>query len=260
MTIQPNFMQPTYVSLVYLAAALLAIRQNSITEGDATINALYSAAPRTVDAIAAMPYLRDKFQGVLLRGRARQGDRNNLADEIDPIQPAVWTGGVLGVGGRLRPAVDIDDEPLSPPDTSSQSSAEETSSGVADIAVPLVTEPSFAWEEFPESERILERSDAFDLEAETLLSRHYSDLPSIEEEDEEEDDYPLDDDGTRYTTRFGEYLEGILNEIEVDCLKPLSRQDRQKLQERRIRRARRKAHSSMVDPDGDDDETNAHPE
>lgn len=97
--IQPDFMQPTYISMVYLASSLLGLRERSIVKGNAEVSAVHSAAPKTVAALGSMPYLRDKFQGVLLRSRQQQGDKPG---RLDAYEPYVWTGGVLGVGGRTR--------------------------------------------------------------------------------------------------------------------------------------------------------------
>ncbi|KAL4887920.1 hypothetical protein BDV59DRAFT_189662 [Aspergillus ambiguus] len=97
--IQPDFMQPTYVSMVYLASALLGFRERSIIDGGAEVKSLYRVAPRTIDAVADMPYLREKFQGVLLRRRQEQGDKKQ---EVDRLEHYVWTGGILGVGGQPR--------------------------------------------------------------------------------------------------------------------------------------------------------------
>lgn len=97
--VQPDFMQPTYISMVYLASSLLGLRERSIVQGNAEVSAVHSAAPKTVAALGSMPYLRDKFQGVLLRSRQQQGDKPG---RLDAYEPYVWTGGVLGVGGRTR--------------------------------------------------------------------------------------------------------------------------------------------------------------
>lgn len=97
--VQPDFMQPTYISMVYLASSLLGLRERSIVQGNAEVSAVHSAAPKTVAALGSMPYLRDKFQGVLLRSRQQQGDKPK---RLDAYEPYVWTGGVLGVGGRTR--------------------------------------------------------------------------------------------------------------------------------------------------------------
>ncbi|KAL4929479.1 MCM DNA helicase complex subunit MCM3 [Aspergillus undulatus] len=80
----PDVMQPTYVTLVYLASALLRARATSVTLGNAELRALYATAPNTIAAIAEMPRLKDKFQVVPHR------------------EKFVWTGGILGVGGRRR--------------------------------------------------------------------------------------------------------------------------------------------------------------
>lgn len=97
--IQPDFMHPTYISMVYLASALLDFRERSVVEGGAELQSLYNGAPNTLEALGSMPYLREKFQGVLLRSRQQQRDKRKT-----PLQwePWVWTGGVLGVGGRPR--------------------------------------------------------------------------------------------------------------------------------------------------------------
>lgn len=97
--IQPDFMHPTYISMVYLASALLDFRERSVVEGGAELQSLYNGAPNTLEALGNMPYLREKFQGVLLRSRQQQRDKRKTPLEWEPW---VWTGGVLGVGGRPR--------------------------------------------------------------------------------------------------------------------------------------------------------------
>ncbi|ODM23914.1 hypothetical protein SI65_01504 [Aspergillus cristatus] len=97
--IQPDFMYPTYISMVYLASALLDFRERSVVEGGVQLQSLYTEAPKTLEALGSMPYLREKFQGVLLRSRQQKPDKRKI-----PLQwePWVWTGGVLDVGGRPR--------------------------------------------------------------------------------------------------------------------------------------------------------------
>lgn len=102
--LQPDFMQPTYITMVYLAAAMMTIRQRSIDTDNTEIKAVYDAAPKTIDAIAAMPMLREKYQGTLLRGNHPQRDPSLYREQF---QPFVWTGGVLGVGGRTRSAASV---------------------------------------------------------------------------------------------------------------------------------------------------------
>lgn len=97
--IQPDFMQPTYITMMYLGSALLDFRERSVVDGGAELKALYTVAPKTVEAFADMPYLREKFQGVLIRHRQEQGDKWK---GMEPYEHFVWTGGVLGTGGQPR--------------------------------------------------------------------------------------------------------------------------------------------------------------
>ncbi|KAL4881258.1 hypothetical protein BJY04DRAFT_189463 [Aspergillus karnatakaensis] len=95
----PDVLQPTYISMVFLAAALLRIRRDSILAGHDHLIALQQAAPQTLKALAKMPWLREKWQGILLRGN----------EKLPPNPPSlpkkkrfVWSGGLLGVDGRIR--------------------------------------------------------------------------------------------------------------------------------------------------------------
>lgn len=103
--LEPDFLQPTYIAMVTMAGALMGLRERSVADGNTEIKALYDTAPRTIDAISDMPYLRDKWQGVMLRGRQVQGDRH---ENIKPPKPFVWTGGILDVGGQRRTAKDVE--------------------------------------------------------------------------------------------------------------------------------------------------------
>ncbi|KAL4793613.1 MCM2/3/5 family-domain-containing protein [Aspergillus venezuelensis] len=165
----PDVMQPTYVSLVYLAAALLRARKNSITVGNAELRALYTTAPATIAAIAEMPRLRDKFQGIMLR---------NKPPRPDPVLPRteryVWTGGVLGVGGRSRQSnsAESHDEPEPP------AIDELLAEGTADISTDRSTSVQNTTTADPhESESpdwsMISYEDKFDLEAQSaLVKRH----------------------------------------------------------------------------------------
>lgn len=95
--LNPTWMRPTYSVMIYLAATLKDFNERSLTEGREQLDTLASVAPRTLEALAMMPHLREKYQGVLLRNQVEQGD-------LRPRQRAryVWTGGVLGVGGKRR--------------------------------------------------------------------------------------------------------------------------------------------------------------
>ncbi|KAJ5206837.1 Tetratricopeptide-like helical [Penicillium cf. griseofulvum] len=72
--IEPDYMHPHYPTMVQLASTLQRLRQTSITEGNEHLANLYEIAPRTVDALAAMPYVRDKHQGTILRGKEAKSD------------------------------------------------------------------------------------------------------------------------------------------------------------------------------------------
>ncbi|RAK81100.1 putative translation regulator (Cya5) [Aspergillus fijiensis CBS 313.89] len=161
--IQPDFMQPTYVSMVYLAAALKAFRERSVNDGPAEIQALYDLAPKTVDAVAEIPYLRDKFQGVLLRGRALRTD--TPANERDEF---VWTGGILGAGGLTR-TFSREHEPVDEelPDDTATTEGDEQAEEAADFeeAIPDIEEFRSLFM------RTLEKSDEYDIEVEARLNR-----------------------------------------------------------------------------------------
>ncbi|KAJ5374036.1 Tetratricopeptide-like helical [Penicillium concentricum] len=72
--IEPDYMHPNYPTMVQLASALQRLRQKSIIEGNEELANLYEMAPKTVDALAAMPYVPDKYQGTILRGKAVEAD------------------------------------------------------------------------------------------------------------------------------------------------------------------------------------------
>ena len=116
--IQPDFMQPTYISMVYLAAALNRVREMSIMNGSNELENLYSIAPKTVEVLGRLPYLRDKFQGVLVRHRSEQPEKERKPRRVEnPVAP----GGILGSGSRLRRRQGIyDDQPLSPADPTAE--------------------------------------------------------------------------------------------------------------------------------------------
>lgn len=97
--IDPGFMQPTYVSMVYLAAAVDRIRDLSILKGGKELVQLHSIAPKTIAEIGRMPYLRDKFQGVLLRHRSHQADKDG---QKRPRRQTVAASGILGIRPRNR--------------------------------------------------------------------------------------------------------------------------------------------------------------
>ncbi|KAF9885809.1 hypothetical protein FE257_012391 [Aspergillus nanangensis] len=173
--IQPDFMQPTYVSMVYLASALLGFRERSIIDGGAELNSLYRMAPRTIDAVADLPYLREKFQGVLLRRRQEQGDKR---EDLDVDDPYVWTGGILGVGGQPRGLREERVPPEEHPDAqSSQSddcaSSQENSDGDdGDLSADNLPAPP---------DKTIDPQDEYDIEAESLLETRRN-VPEADDE------------------------------------------------------------------------------
>ncbi|RAL09849.1 putative translation regulator (Cya5), partial [Aspergillus homomorphus CBS 101889] len=160
--IQPDFMQPTYVSMVYLAAALKQFRQKSIWKGAVDLEKINAVAPETLTAVAEMPRLGDKLQGVLLRGHEQRPERPPL--ERDQF---VWTGGILRAGGLTKTY--SYDEPLSEEPADEAQAAERVTEAeeVTDLeeAIPDI-------EEFRDLfRRTLERSDEFDLEVQAVVNR-----------------------------------------------------------------------------------------
>ncbi|KAJ5964270.1 Tetratricopeptide-like helical [Penicillium vulpinum] len=72
--IEPDYMHPHYPTMVQLASTLQRHRQTSIMEGNEHLASLYEIAPRTIDILATMPYVRDKHQGTILRGKEAKSD------------------------------------------------------------------------------------------------------------------------------------------------------------------------------------------
>lgn len=199
----PDFMQPTYPTLVHLAAALLRVRGRSIEDGNAQLVSLYKTAPKTIAAIAEMPRMRDKFQGVLLRRYPLQPD---------PVRPEkeqfVWTGGILGVGGRRRmpQSAESREEPLSKlsDELSSQAIDNDNSSrseGARVAALPSSLDtgsanPHNSADPHSSHWSTLTYEDKFDLEADTLLSTRRRLLGNDDElmDDDSVDDELLEDE------------------------------------------------------------------
>ncbi|KAI5309784.1 hypothetical protein KEM55_002423, partial [Ascosphaera atra] len=96
--IRPDYMQPTYSTMVHLASAYLAFQDRAVADGGAELSKLGEQATRTLMAIGDMPVLNEVYQGILLRGNPYI-DYSMQPKEYDPKSP-VWEGGVLGRGGR----------------------------------------------------------------------------------------------------------------------------------------------------------------
>jgi pentatricopeptide repeat-containing protein PET309 len=71
---QPHTLVPTYWTMVYLGLALMKAQKRGMQGKSLGVAVLRSHAPGTVNAVSRMPYLRDKVQGLLLRGRTLQGE------------------------------------------------------------------------------------------------------------------------------------------------------------------------------------------
>ncbi|KAJ5678277.1 uncharacterized protein N7477_003910 [Penicillium maclennaniae] len=96
--IRPDLLSPTYLTMVYLSASLNRVREDSILSGSNDLQILLQKAPETMKALGDMPYWREKYQGVLVRGREVGPDL-----EGDPIDQQVALGGVLGPGVKAKP-------------------------------------------------------------------------------------------------------------------------------------------------------------
>ncbi|PYI06293.1 MCM-domain-containing protein [Aspergillus sclerotiicarbonarius CBS 121057] len=194
--IQPDFMQPTYVSMVYLAAALQRLRERSIYTGGMDLEAIHDAAPMTVAAVANMPYLREKFQGVLLRRREEQGD---TVDDAFGRDHFVWTGGILGVGGLARSYKQAEPASESTEEDSGATGEESTASKQTDEPSPNVDSSDVADAQYHEAEpspfkKTISYPDEYDIEAETLLEERDKETGTKEEVMDDESLVEYDDE------------------------------------------------------------------
>ncbi|OJJ47715.1 hypothetical protein ASPZODRAFT_1758881 [Penicilliopsis zonata CBS 506.65] len=168
--IQPDYMQPTYVSMVYLASALLHVREKSIQDGATALTMLYNVAPQTIEAIGEMPYLREKFQGVLLRSRQEQVDKKK---DVDRNEPLVWTGGILGVNGRIRAPFQPKEEEREEDEIEKGQEilAEEHTFNTFSVSESTLSESeqTIVHDSPSLPDQIIDYPDEFDLEAETTL-------------------------------------------------------------------------------------------
>ncbi|KAJ5455443.1 hypothetical protein N7475_010564 [Penicillium sp. IBT 31633x] len=95
--IEPDYMHPHYPTMVQLASTLKRLRHTSIVEGNARLSNLYKAAPQTIEILAAMPTVRDKHQGTLLRGGAAKKDII-----ASPIKLRSTPSGALGLDDKTK--------------------------------------------------------------------------------------------------------------------------------------------------------------
>lgn len=109
--LEPELLMPTYLTTVYLTAAINRVRAASIAAGKDDLTAIYDVAPKTVQTLAEMPIMRDKFQGTLIRGVGLRPD--------PPLQihdSTIAFGGILGKGARARFNWDLRDPRIQPQD------------------------------------------------------------------------------------------------------------------------------------------------
>ncbi|EEP81679.1 predicted protein [Uncinocarpus reesii 1704] len=186
--IQPDSMQPTYLTMLYLASALIDFRSRSIASGEGEMDQLLSKAPQTVNAVAKLPFLREKFQGLILRGR-RDIEEELGPEPVKTTDHVVWTGGVLGVDGETR--IDTSPMVMEPEDVTPSDHAkphrrreyvsmpgEDFSEPDADMLETMLAEDA-EWKathfkpgapfEIEPAERVLEAQDELDLESESRL-------------------------------------------------------------------------------------------
>ncbi|KAF7509441.1 hypothetical protein GJ744_008004 [Endocarpon pusillum] len=89
---RPYILVPTYWTMVYLGLALMKSQHRGLQGQALGLDVLRSQAPGTVRAVSRMPYLREKAQGLLLRGRTLQGDPQKRPRK----QPKVDRAGLRG--------------------------------------------------------------------------------------------------------------------------------------------------------------------
>jgi pentatricopeptide repeat-containing protein PET309 len=71
---RPGHLVPTYYTMVFLGSVLMRFQRGGAKGEEMNLRQLRFHAPGTVEAVARLPYLRDRIQGVLLRGRQIRGD------------------------------------------------------------------------------------------------------------------------------------------------------------------------------------------
>jgi pentatricopeptide repeat-containing protein PET309 len=98
--IQPDFMQPDYLTMMHLASALVDLRFRAVVVGNTELDALRSKAPRTFEALSRLPLLTEEFQSDLrlyLKPQTPPSPRST-----DTSGQRVFTGGLLGSDGDWR--------------------------------------------------------------------------------------------------------------------------------------------------------------
>lgn len=197
--VEPESMQPTYLTMLYLASALIDFRSRSIASGNDEIDLLVSIAPETVGAVAKLPFLREKFQGLILRGR-RDMDSELGAKPIETEKHVIWTGGVLGVDGEAR----IDTSPVARDQEEEEGlprrrrryltdPGEDESEPGADVLETMIAEDAEwgaahfgAGSEVDLAQQTLQAQDELDFESENYLGEEQAEEQAEEQEERHE--------------------------------------------------------------------------
>ncbi|CRG90273.1 hypothetical protein PISL3812_07316 [Talaromyces islandicus] len=167
--IDATWTKPTYNVMIYLASALRDFKRRSLYVGTEEMDALYAAAPQTLDAIAVMPHLRDKFQGVLLRDQPEKIDRHKSSRE-----PYVWTGGILGIEGQRRRKLRTPEDHARYELSEIEALVSSPQSKLSDAQTPSENEEGFEVQEYSpaeidSSERVQPPEEEHDIELETTI-------------------------------------------------------------------------------------------
>jgi pentatricopeptide repeat-containing protein PET309 len=91
--IQPDFMQPDYLTMMHLASALVDLRFRAVVVGDTELDALQSKAPQTFEALSRLPLLTEEFQSDL---RLYLKPHTPTPRAPNASRQTVFTGGLLG--------------------------------------------------------------------------------------------------------------------------------------------------------------------
>lgn len=125
--LNPEQLMPTYLTTIYLATVLKKSSDYFATgDRDVTLN-VKASAPNTYRFIRSLPRYRDRFQGVLLRGRKVRGDlprrprrlprpnRAGLLGSLSPFDhvPVTELAGLDNVVNRNAPPDERGDSPAS---------------------------------------------------------------------------------------------------------------------------------------------------
>jgi pentatricopeptide repeat-containing protein PET309 len=71
---RPGLLMPTYYTMVFLGSVAMRLQRRGARGEGINLRQLRTHAPGTLEAVFQLPYLRDRFQGVLLRGHEIRGD------------------------------------------------------------------------------------------------------------------------------------------------------------------------------------------